>query len=959
MMAFRCAQLAIRWLVGMMLLLVTALACPSPKRLAMQSVLAGWGDAGVAQLVDSPTHGGPYSLRIDWSDQPQTADAFWVLGWPTKPPTGYDTLSVDVFIEQVSGPAKLTIYLTERDGDRWPLGIDLSTQPTGQWITLSATRQDIVLWALGDGKPAWDTARSVTVEPSGPGASCRVYLDNLRLAGKDGIRNLLDPDSVPRPYTGRPPHRAPLNQVSPAGHAFIAGSAGFWTNPQTRGIIDRLCATSPRVAFSANGFAGHEQGAWLSAALAAHGRPLMQEHADAWDFAIELTEQQAWCVRWDGQSNNTTPGAFDPMHTACFGHSAYMEMQKRRVDAMLAAGIRTLTLVDYVFPYWGGRWGYSEADIADYRRILSGSDPGLLLRVNGRLRRVRFWEYFHDYAGFVWKPADLGLDDWSQYRPVTEQEADADDGLKRRNLYLFVTLNHYQWLRFLDELGGYLKDRGGRLWIIPNPEDLANAADYIYVARMANVEGNLPEYFGNPIWTAALYRSGRYLSHAAHTAGNLIGPQFETNAGGHGKPYYDPQVAYAACYDVCAALQADVIKNDFLDETPVEIVTSPEHPAQFERYVDTFSKVYAFDRMRIDRPVRSSSSVAVVTKRNINRYRGSIFYTLGATEQHNDGSLADAMAREQMIYDLMDSTRFSEWPRYRTLVWADPLISPAVRQRLRDWLKSGRNRTLICHSDQPLCVDQGLNPVPWWRQVGIRHTSDCRDWGIPSIHELPTRGGSGHITAITGPFATVFRRGETIDLPPSRFDVPGGTVLLAAEGIPLVSEFRLSGGARVIYLHYRAGDPDTLALDRRVIRALLPPDIAPRAAETNDRLLVHRYQTGTGAACVLWSRDALDRWQFIYDGNRNQRLTYSQPDIRETATLRVRPGRYLLYDLLSGSLKRVQSNGRIDLPLTGVACAVVYILPDTPAGRDRLGRLQAAPELSLWTAWAQSRGRAR
>lgn len=930
----------------------------SPQRLAMQSILHGWGDGGVAQMVETPTHGGPFSLRIEWGDNPQTENAFWVLGWPILPPQGYDTLQADLMVERVSGPARVTIYLTERDGDRWPISVDLTQQPVGRWIQLKASRADIALWELGDRKPDWNSIGSVTVEPSGVGASCVFYLDNLILTGKAGQRSLLDPASVPRPYTEQPPFKAPLNTVSPAGHAFIAGSAGFWTNTHTRDIIDMLCAKSNSVAFSANGFAGHEPSAWLSAALSARGRPLMQEHAPAMEFAMELTERQAWCVRWDGQSNNTTPGAFDPMHTACLGHPDYMEMQKRRVDAMLASGIRTLTLVDYVFPYWGGRWGYSEADLADYRRVLRGEDPGILLHVDGRLRRVRFWEYFRDYAGFIWSPSDLGLYDWSEYRPVTEQEADGDDGPKRRNLYLFVTLNHYQWLRFLDELGGYLQERGGRLWIIPNPEDLANAADYVYVARMAHVEGNLPEYFGNPIWTSALYRSGGYLSRAARGAGSLIGPQFETNAGGHGRSYYDPQVAWAACYDVCAALQADVVKNDFLDEAPADVVSTPRHPEQFERYVDTLSKVYAFDRFKTDTPQRPAAMAAVVTKRNINRYRASIFYSLGATEQHHDGCLADAMAREQMIYDLLDSTRFASWTEYRTLIWGDPLPSPAVRQRLVRWLGEDANRTLICHSDQPLCLDQGLNPVPWWRQVGVRHVANSHDWGIPSIRETDAPVGSGRVTLAKAPFANHFRRGETVSICGAWYDAPGGNTLLAVNGKPIVSEFRMAGGARVIYLHYRAGDPATRELDRRIMRALMSTVKIARTADSDDSLLVHQYEMPKGSVCVLWSREALERWHFVYDGNREQRLRFAQPGIQASAMVQQQPGRYLVYDLLTGSLQRVHSRGRIELRLSDAACAVVYILPDTAAGRQRLRELQTDPAHPLWKTWAESKAAA-
>jgi hypothetical protein len=585
-----------------------------------------------------------------------------------------------------------------------------------------------------------------------------------------------------------------------------------------------------------------------------------------------------------------------------------------------------------VWPYWGGRWGYSDAAKHAYRAALNGTDGGILLRVGGRDVRYAFWDYFSLYADGPWQPQQVGLESWEAYAPVSEGQAWSQDLDARRNMFLFVTLYHYRWLKFLDDLGGYLTARGGRLWIIPNPEDLANGSDYVVLGKMAHVRGCLPEYFGNPAWTEAVHRSGGYLASAYHDAGNLVGPIFETNAGGHGTPYYDPEVAYAVTYDTCAAMQADVIKNDFLDESTIETMDDPAQTQQHGRYVDTAMKLLAFRRFREDNPVRATTPVAVITQRNINRYRSSPFFSTRGTPRTNDSCLAARLVEQGALFDFMDPMPFAPVEEHDIIFWGAEEAPEREVQRMARWLAAKPGRTLVCQGNQPTRRVQGLLYNPWdLPQDGVVIPDGGTVWGLPVIGR--EKLGDVRLDTVALWFASEFRNGEDISLPASGlYSAPGGEVLLGGADHPLVSRFKGPGESTVVYLHYRAGNEETKELDARVVRCLMAALRVPTTVPTPDPdTICHAYQTRTGTVAVLWHRPTLAAWQFKYDGQRKQRLGYRS----EGATLKAqfpRVGPLRATDVLTGESIDIPAGELASVQFSGRSCALVYIQsPDAPA----------------------------
>ncbi|MEN6372230.1 MAG: hypothetical protein ABFD64_09490 [Armatimonadota bacterium] len=920
-------------------------AAMTPRQAAMQSAISGWGTSGELAIVDTPNNGGPYSLKIHWRSNPDANDQFWVNSW-AAPAKGYDTLSLDLMVAENNGKAGVAIYLSETDGDRWLTGIDAKKLQPGIWHHFEIKKSDFAMYRLGDKEDNWDIINKITVEPGGKDGEITFYLDNIFMSGPAGKKDLLDPDNLPRLYTDIPEDHKPLNGTNPAGFAFLTGSMNFWENRLHPTNLDDICKLSPSIAIASCGFDGYDRAGKLSERLVKLGRPLLEEHQDGHDFAVEMTEKQAWCTRWDGESNNITPNKFDTGHSACHCNADFINMNKRRADAIMASGINTLCLVDYVWPYFGGRWGYCKSDIKAYRKALNGTDGGLKLIEGKRTRIATFWDYFADYSGFKFKPGDLGYKSWDEYTPTTEQEVIKGGETARRNMFVFITLNHYEWLKFLQDIGLYMKSKGGNLWIIPNPEDLGDAADYIYAARMEGLQCNLPEYFGNPEWTDALYRSGRYLAKNVRESGNLAGPCFETGVCGHGKPYYDSQVSYAMAYDVCTALETNIIKNDFLDEAPINQIDNTANAAQFDRFRDTMSKVYAFDQYKADKPKKSESKVAVVTSRNINRYRGDIFYGFAARKDQWDGCAAEALASEGLSFDLMDPIRYAPLEDYKAIFWGVTEVPPACVERIRKWLVADPSHVLICHSSQPTRRNGGLMFNLHWfpEQRSIGDPNGGKPWGLPKITQI-TAPKDAVIDRISKPFEGVFSIGEPITLPNDLYEAKGGKVLLSASGHPLVSEFWLPSGGRTVYLHYRSGEPETLALDRKVAAALAEYLGAKKVANSVDDVMVHSYgMKDGGTAHVLWAKKTLDDWSFVYDMNRKQRLLYTNPGFNAAVKVPVsKPGKYIVYDMLTGKTNRVKAKDTLELTMSDVTCGVYYVFPDNKSGEAKLEKLKASP----------------
>jgi hypothetical protein len=897
--------------------------------------MTGYGDPGEI-LLDRERRGeGPFGLRIRWKDNPGTDRYhYWHLGLPVRM-AGADRVSGNVMPLARDG-GMFTLYFADSQGRRWLLPLAFNDLPLGQWTEFDVALADLKPWHGGQGLPHPASFLNFTLEPHGKNGSVDFVVADLKATGPGLERRLLDAREFPKPHV-IPPDAKPIPplDLDETGRAFVAFSASYLAAERNGPVIEDLAARWPRFGASASaGPRGHERLVGLVERCRSVGVPLMAENSVNASFSSELSLAGAWATRWDGAGNNVTPGAFMWRHTGDICHPRFIELVKQRSEFLASAGVTRMVFVDYVWPYWGGRWGYGPAAVAAYRAALQERDGGILLRLADSERRFSFWDYFGLYGDGPWTPDRIGLSSWDEYEPVTEQQAWTAGQNARRNMFLLVTLQHYLWLRFLDDIGSHYASLGGKLWVIPNPEDLGNASDYVVLGAMAHVRGNMGEWFGNPNWTDPLYRSGPYLSSVYRDAGNLLGPVFESGAGGHARPYYDPEVAFAAAYDVYAAIRAEVMKNDFLDGAPLDRMRDPANEWAYDRYRDTMMKLDAFHRFRADDPRRAPSRVAVVCQRNVNRYSHSIFFSFGEHPRRRHAHLAATLAREGAMFDYLDPMPFAPLEDHDVIFWDAEEAPEHQFQRIAAWLRDAPGRTLVCMGNQPARRVDGLLYNPWGqRQQGVPHPDGGAAWGLSTISRRAldrVSAGEPHPW-----FAGAFATNEQIVLPPCGYYVcPGGEPLLGTAETPLVSRFALPNGSQVIYLHVRAGrhhgtdPPGPEDLDRRLVRGLMQGLNLPTIVPAPDRdTMVHRYalREGGGTVFALWHRPTLDAWDFVYDGNRKQRLTYHADgaalrlnvELNEPATL---------IDVISG--KRIDASpGPITFELTGRTCALVYSIP--------------------------------
>ncbi|MBP5274604.1 MAG: hypothetical protein ILO36_06700, partial [Abditibacteriota bacterium] len=837
--------------------------------------------------------------------------------------------SFDVFVKSLDPESSVAFFVSEKDGDRWVAVRRAADTPAGRWLHCEYTLENLSF--LSQGADTKDPAEVVSfhIEPSGRG--CEIYVAGPILRQKDGKTiDLLSPDSLLLAYAGDVP-KHPVNPYPFKNRAFIAADMRSWGDGSDLSFIKALAKLFPNASFSSHDQAT-EQLASLNDGLRRLKLPLMMETQDAHPFATELSLKEAWGVRFDGASNNLTPGAYDTGHTACLNHPAYLDMQKRRVKAAADCGIKAVTWIDYITPYFGGRWGYADADIAAYRKALSGTDGGLDIIEDGKIKNVSFRDYYEDYTGFMPSPGDAGFGSWDEYVPPAEPDRVFEMGDAQRLRHsLFLTLCHYSWLKLLNETGNYYSSlNGGKLWIIPNPEDVYDGADYIWACRLAGVGGILCEYFGNPGFLDAAYHSGPYLRSNSDRGGALEGPVFETNAGGHGLPYYDPWVAFVTAFDLYAAMQANVTKNDFLEGDAIEPMLDPANSYAYARFADIAVKQYAFEDYLDNKPVRPETKTAVIGGRNVNRLRSSLFHSLYPLE----GNPAESLGSLGFGFDLTDESRFAPWDRYDILFLGVWDINKKAAERLVKWVKDGN--TLVINGTQPFARADGKHFSIW--QTTERNRIDGlalgRDFGIEPFVVKASENGA--VTKSAEMFKDAFPKGTLLpDIPGGLLAVKGET-LLEADGTPVVTK-RILGKGCVYYLGWNVGkDP---AFDRAVLEPLANA-LGVRRLSQNRNASCHVYKTESGFAAALWNRERLENYEFVYDANRSQQLTIDCPGAC-SARIFVPEGEYLVYYVHAD--KTEKARGKSLLLQTSDTCELCYILPDTRESESLIEAIRRSP----------------
>ena len=632
-----------------------------------------------------------WAAKIQWQQDPGRQEWGDVgLGLRTDATTGF---SFDLLVESASGPAALAVYLSESDDDRWVESWNLAERAGKGWLHVDLKGDALRLWKFGNGKREPQTIGRLVIEPSGKNAKAVFWIANLTVHTQNGPRDVLPlmadadcppPSSIPQairvPATPRCYMGMPLRfYVKPDGQEFVAEVRKLVPNlgvaateswrPEWREIIERARRDGIDVRLQNAGIAGME-------AL--------------------ITRAGAWGVDPQGRSRNTTPGFSNSAHGVSYCHPTTREAVRRVMAAMRGVGMTDYEQIDYVWPWFGGPWGYAPADILAFRTDLAELDEGLRLATG---KTVHFWEYLDSYGTAKLRPADLGLDAWDSFHPKPTAKASAEQAA--RNGFVFTGLIHYEWLKFAQAMGQEANSWGGQFHATMNPEDVANGGDYLYWNRLASTGTAYYERFGNPGEIEAWCHYIPYLRDEARRAGKRLGVIYEVGVGGHGRPYLDPEVAYCMSYDCTACGQFDDMQNEWMGEADWKTSQTGHHRDRLQQWLAT---ARAFNQARRDGAVQPRPKALAIGLRCVLHATG-----LSPSYQLTSGALLDL----NIDCDHADLTMSPDrWNDYQVLIYTPWESSRKHLDALDAWLDAKPGRVLITHGAVPTRIANGLGCAP-------------------------------------------------------------------------------------------------------------------------------------------------------------------------------------------------------------------------------------------------------
>ena len=222
-----------------------------------------------------------------------------------------------------------------------------------------------------------------------------------------------------------------------------------------------------------------------------------------------LEKHDCWAVDF----LNRKPGEVGMGHpVGDYCHPATIAALKDNLKVALSdAKASSFMMVDFVWPWVGGTWGYSKECVAAYRAALNGTDGGLTVGDDGGKKVLSFADYLFELSGVRFSPQDLGYRRWDDYKPP--QPNDGDDrpaDARRHDTFLFRGLYHYCWLRYAQEAGVYAQSLGGELQASLNPENLGNGTDLLMWGRLSATGEPWMEEWGSPGTAIAGYHTFRY-----------------------------------------------------------------------------------------------------------------------------------------------------------------------------------------------------------------------------------------------------------------------------------------------------------------------------------------------------------------------------------------------------------------------------------------------------------------
>jgi hypothetical protein len=668
-----------------------------------------------------PEDKAPWGVRLEWEQAPGCPP--WgqmSVALRADQPDGY---AFAVYVESCSGPAALAVYLTEADGDRWVSTVDVPGSLGKGWQRVDCRGEALKLWQFGNGKREPESITGITFETSGSESKAVLWVADLQIHTASGLRDVLplmqDTDSLP------PTGAAPAVRLPALPRVYMGMGMNWFVSPAGQEFVARVRERVPNLGVAAVPSGWREADREVILAARRDGIDVRAQNAGAEGMRGLITRAAAWGTAPSGQSRNTTPGFENGMHGVSYCHPSTREAVRRLMAGQRGVGILDYEQIDYVWPWFGGPWGYGEWDLAAFRTDLEGLDEGLRL-ADGT--RCGFWNYLRAYGTETLQPAAAGLTAWDQFQPKAPADLPPDQAARRQ--FVFTALTHYEWLKFAQAMGAEARSWGGDFLATMNPEDVSNGGDYLFWNRLADTGTAYYECFGNPAQSASWRHGMPYLRAAATQAAKRMGVIFEVGVGGHGKPYLDPQVAYCLAYDVVAAGQFDDLQNEWMGEGDWTQSQEGYHRDRLDAWLAT---ARGFNQAKADGALPPKPKMLAIGLRCVVHavgYQPAYLLTRTALAGLNvDGEVADLA---------LDP---AQWERYDVLLYTPWESAARHLQALPAWLDAKPGRLLITHGAVPTRIADGRGYLPS-AALGRRGT---RPWPWTRRDQRgPRTGGPGH-----------------------------------------------------------------------------------------------------------------------------------------------------------------------------------------------------------------------
>lgn len=620
----------------------------------------------------------------------------------------------------------------------------------------------------------------------------------------------------------------------------------------------------------------------------------------------------------------------------------YRDFYRKKLLNTAKLGVNNFKQVDFVWP-WNQRYAYDEISVALFRDYLAEKDDGLTLRnAAGELSTIKFWDYFEYYRGLRFRPEDLNLKSWQEFRPVKEGEVmhGTPSLYDRRNLTVFFLLYHYEHLRQYQRFGRWAKEVGAIHEATVNPESLYNACDNIFISRLNDFGTLYYEYFGSPLNSEAAYLFMPSYLRNAEKFGRRIGLIKELGQGGHGRPHNTPIMEYIHNFDLVSN-GFSYYQNEWEEATFAQM-KDPANAYFHNRWKVWLGGAYGYKdarNLKMSRPRAQALQVAS---------RSGGFYT--------ESWIWDAQVRNTFGGDLLaahvdvESTYPGEFlevaDEFKTIFYT-PLFTRRVDvEPLKKFLARG-GRRIVTHSFIPYSIDRGVNYFAWDEQPHqIAHhaldnlSADDRWLLDPVFSSLKLQSGE-----LTGDVEMAGEKLGRITIPEYwQWSVPGGDVLARIGDRPLITRVKTPQNNEFYYVHARLSRIEP-AVRRKLTARLAAAAGAERQAIPDPArpVLLHAYRIGTvpGTAVVLYDRTILERDGSVL-GYRPQEdwakilFQYRADGARSGARYLVpSPGEYLVWHFVSDRMETVKAGENLEVPLelNGVFADVVFVGRDTPEWR--------------------------